>query len=253
MTDLNYVELTNDLDQIAQSELKFHAGTGHVVTGMVPLFLRTQQAVLQSLIRSFGLAFGIIAAFMMLLLRNFFAGLITMLPNLLPVGMVFGLVSWAGVKVDIGTMITASVALGIAVDGTLHLMTWFRNGLEEGKTREQALSDALGHCRPAMSQTSFAIGIGMFVLYFSDLLLISRFGWLMAALIGAALIADLVFLPALLAGVLGGIIEKAVNKEKATAAEEQETTEEKRMELQPRLSPTPTPATSKSNQYLRID
>jgi len=248
LTDLNYVKLTNDLEEIAKSELKFHAGTDHVVTGMVPLFLRTQQAVLQSLIRSFGLAFGIIAVVMMLLLKNPIAGLITMLPNLLPVGMVFGLVSWAGMRVDIGTMITASVALGIAVDGTLHLITWFRNGLLEGKTRDEALSEALGHCGPAMSQTSFAIGIGMFVLYFADLLLISRFGWLMASLIGAALIADLVFLPALLAGVLGRIIQKSL---KPDMIHEQTPGEASQMELQPHLSPSPT--TSQSNRYLRID
>ena len=62
---------------------------------------------------------------------------------------------------------------------------------------------ALSHCGPAMWQTSAAVGIGLLVLFPADLLLISRFGWLMASLIGAALIGDLVLLPSLLVGPLG--------------------------------------------------
>ena len=214
MSDMDYGELTHELDELVQSETKYSAGTSHRVTGLIPIFLRTQQAVLESLIQSFALAFGLIAIVMMMLLRSVVAGLLTMLPNLLPVGVVFGLISWAGLRVDIGTMITASVALGIAVDGTLHLLTWFRKGVMDGLKRGEAISEALAHCGPAMWQTSAAIGLGLFMLSPADLLLISRFGWLMSALIGTALIADVVFLPALLAGPLGAMIEKSVLAEK---------------------------------------
>lgn len=216
LSDLDYADLTRDLNEIAKSKLKFHAGADHVVTGMVPVFLRTQQAVLDSLITSFALAFVVIAVVMMIVLKHPISGLITMLPNLLPIGIVFGLISWAEIPVDIGTMITASVALGIAVDGTLHLLTWFRNGIIEGQSRREAIATALGHCGPAMWQTSAAVGIGLMMLYPAELLLIHRFGWLMAALIGTALIADVVFLPALLAGPLGHFIERSVRKQQNT-------------------------------------
>lgn len=214
LTDLDYGVLMKDLDEIAQSELKLvgSPGTNHVVTGLVPVFLRTQQAVLESLIRSFGLAFAVIACVMILLLRDPLAGLITMIPNLFPVFAVFGLISYYGVRIDIGTMITASVALGIAVDGTLHLLTWFRRQLEFGDSRAEAVSKALEHCGPAMLQTSAAIGLGMLTLMPVELLLISRFGWLMAALIGVALIADIILLPALLAGFLGTLIERKIRR-----------------------------------------
>ena len=65
-----------------------------------------------------------------------------------------------------------------------------------------------------MLQTSAAIGLGMLTLLPVDLLLISRFGWLMSALIGAALIADVVLLPALLSGALGSLIETTVLRAK---------------------------------------
>ena len=146
---------------------------------------------------------------MMIVLRSPLSGVYTMLPNLMPVILVFGLLSWSGLKVDIGTMITASVALGIAVDGTLHLLTWFKDLVSRGIPVEESVGRALEHCGPAMWQTSAAIGLGMLALLPADLLLVSRFGWMMAALIFAALIADIVFLPALLGGLLGRLIRNA--------------------------------------------
>ncbi|MEZ6050462.1 MAG: MMPL family transporter [Planctomycetaceae bacterium] len=218
MTDLDYNVMTEDLNRIISTELNEIPGAKYVVTGMVPLFLRTQNAVVESLIESFALAFTVIALVIMILLRHPIAGFITMLPNLMPVVVVFGLISAAGVPVDIGTMITASVALGIAVDGTLHLLTWFRDGIRRGMTRRDAIALGLAHCGPAMWQTSAAIGLGLAMLAFADLLLISRFGWLMGALIGAALLADIVFLPVLLAGPLGTMIERKVPRQSLAEA-----------------------------------
>ncbi len=206
--DVDYSDLTTELEHIVSGAIAEKSGVDYLVTGMVPLFLRTQQAVLESLIKSFGLAFIVIAVVMVGLLRSPTSGLLAMLPNLFPVGVVFGIVSWMGVAVDIGTMITASVALGIAIDGTLHLLTWYRDGLRNGMQREEAVVLALQHCGPAMWQTSATIALGMVMLAGADLLLISRFGILMAGLVGMALIADVVLLPALLSGWLGKIIQK---------------------------------------------
>lgn len=214
MSDADYGQLMADLDERVSTTIEGVTGSRHVVTGMVPVFFRTQQAVLESLIRSFGLAFVLIAFVLMVLLRSIPAGLIAMIPNLLPVGVVFGLVSWAGQRIDIGTMITASVALGVAVDGTLHLITWFRRGLDAGHGRHEAMARALGHCGPAMWQTSAAVGLCLLALMPAELLLISRFGWLMAALILAALVADVILLPSLLAGPLGYLLDR---RQKATS------------------------------------
>ena len=221
MTDADYGELMTAIDKTVREETSRVSGANHVVTGMVPLFLQTQQAVLSSLIKSFLIAFVVIGTVICILLRSIRAGLFTMLPNVLPISTVFGAISWFSIRVDIGTMITASVALGIAVDGTLHLLTWFRQGIANGRTRRVAISEALDHCGPALCQTSFAVGLGLFVLFPAELLLISRFGWLMAAMIATALFADLVFLPSLLAGRLGAWIMKAdVERQMAEAGKD---------------------------------
>lgn len=208
LSDTDYNTLTSDLSQSVAGITRYHAGVDHVVTGTVPLFLRTQRAVLDSLITSSLLAFGLIACVMIWVLKDPVAGMISMLPNLMPVVSVFGLVSWFGHKIDIGTMVTASVAMGIAVDGTLHLLTWFREGIRKGLSRENSVQQALLHCGPAMWQTSAAVGVGLLVLFPAELLLISRFGWLMALLILAAFLGDMVLLPCMLVGPLGAIIER---------------------------------------------
>ncbi|HAD58070.1 MAG TPA: hypothetical protein DCG12_02320 [Planctomycetaceae bacterium] len=211
LSDSDLEVLIGDMNEIAGRHLAMvdSPHTGHVVTGLIPVFLRTQEAVLESLIYSFGMAFLLIAVVMMIQLRHVGSGFLTMLPNLMPVILIFGAISWFNVKVDIGTMITASVALGIAVDGTLHLITWFKELVSEGMPVEEAVGKSLEHCGPAMWQTSLAIGLGMLALLFADLLLVSRFGMIMFLLIFAALVADVIFLPALLGGMLGRMIRKS--------------------------------------------
>lgn len=224
LTDANYNLLTAQLAERVASVTNGRDGISYAVTGTVPLFLRTQHAVLESLIWSSLMAFGMIAAVMIWVLKAPLAGLISMIPNVLPVIAIFGLVSWFGQKIDIGTMVTASVAMGIAVDGTLHLLTWFRNGLERGMTRQEAVKNALTHCGPAMWQTSAAVGVGLLVLFPAELLLISRFGWLMAALIAAAFIGDIVLLSSMLVGPLGALLERKYRKnleKQASAVEPQ--------------------------------
>ena len=207
LTDVDYAVLTKELNAAAADVLKDEPGAAFAVTGLVPLFLRTQEAVLEGLIWSFGLAFVVIAVVMSVVLGSVRAGLTAMLPNVLPVTAVFGLVSWFAVPIDIGTMISASVALGIAVDGTLHLVAAFRHAPAE-LDRRAAAARALVECGPALWQTSLIVGLGLLMLAPAELLLVSRFGWLMAALIAAALIADVILLPALLAGPMGGLIRR---------------------------------------------
>lgn len=239
LSDADYTQLTNELAERVEGVTEAHAGMDYVVTGTVPLFLRTQRAVLESLIWSFVLAFCLIAIVMICILRDPIAGALSMIPNLLPVLSVFGLVSWFGQRIDIGTMVTASVALGIAVDGTLHLLTWFRDGLCRGHSRQKSLITALSHCGPAMWQTSAAVGLGLLVLFPADLLLISRFGWLMSALILGALIGDLVLLPCLLVGPLGQLIEYRIRKREARKAEKQNESETPAATPAPQTIPAP--------------
>lgn len=243
MTDTNFAELLQDVHKLTQSVLRRHAGTNHVVTGMVPVFLQTQTALIDSQVSSFGVAYLTVAIVMIFAVRNLFAGFLTMLPNVYPIGQIFGLISYFGIPVDIGTMMTASIAMGIGVDGTLHKLTWFRKGITDGKSREDSIALAVGHSGPAIWETSAVLALGMLMLYPSELLLVSRFGWLMAAIIAVAVAGDIIFLPALLGGTLGTILIKGVKRQQAAA----ESAPLPSVVPQPHLGTINVPSSRKSN------
>ncbi len=205
--DLDYAVLMEDLAEIVREKTQNASGLLFSVTGAVPVFYRAQTALLESLINSLALSLVLIAITLMILMKSIRAGLLSSIIGILPVAVVFGSMSWSGQVLDIGTMLTGSVALGIAVDDTLHLFTWFRGTLRQKKTREESVIQAMRHCGTAMTQTSLVIALSLLLLYPAELLLISRFGWVMAALLGAAWLSSVVLLPALLAGPLGRLIE----------------------------------------------
>ena len=205
--DLDYAAVMRDLSGILQKKTQNAPGLWFSVTGAVPVFYRAQTALLDSLVNSLGLTFVLIAITLMFHIRSIRAGLLSGLLLVLPVAVVFGLMSWSGQVLDIGTMLTGSIAIGIAVDDTLHLITWFRIALRQGKTREESVVQAMRNCGMAMTQTALVIALSLLLLYPAELLLISRFGWVLAALLAVAWLSSVVVLPALLAGPLGRVIE----------------------------------------------
>lgn len=174
-----------------------------VYSGIVPLVYKTQRELLASLRESILWATALIAGVMMALFRNVLGGLVSMLPNVFPVVLVFGCIGWLGIKVDIGIMMTASVALGVAVDDTIHFLTWFRRGLKRGLTRRDAVRMAFDRCSVAMTQTTLIAGLGLAVFSTSTFTPTQQFGMLMITILSAALVGDLVMLPALLCGPIG--------------------------------------------------
>jgi len=190
-----------------------------VYTGIVPVVYKAQRTLLVSLIESIVLASFLIAFVMVALLIpgrfpgallrprllgcGLMAGLIAMVPNLFPVVVIFGFMGHGNLLVDIGTMMTASVAMGVAVDDTIHFLTWFREHIDRGMTRVEAVIETYRRVGPAMTQTTIVGGLGLFVFALSTFTPTQRFGTLMLVLLAAALVGDLILLPALLAGPLG--------------------------------------------------
>ncbi|QDU55711.1 efflux RND transporter permease subunit [Aeoliella mucimassa] len=172
-------------------------------TGIMPLVHAIQGQLLADLLHSFTAALLLITVVMTLVQSGVLAGLIAMLPNLFPIAIYFGVLGWRGDPIDIGVVMTASVALGIAVDDTFHFLTFFQRAYAKHASRDRAVRHALEHCGPAMIQTSVSCGLGLLVFALSDFLPTSRFATSMAMLLGLALAGDLVLLPALLLSPLG--------------------------------------------------
>lgn len=202
-----------------------------VYSGVVPVVYKAQRTLLESLIQSVIWAFVFIGLVMSLnltptssilascwppnILQALGAGMVSMLPNVFPLVVVFGSMGFAHTLVDIGTMMTASVAMGIAVDDTIHFLAWFRQAMRDGLTRPQAIFHAYARCAPAMMQTTIVGGVGLSVFALSTFTPTQRFGTLMLTLLVAALFGDLVFLPALLASPLGRLFAVKPVKKRA--------------------------------------
>ncbi len=179
-----------------------------VYTGALPVAYQAQTALLDDLFRSYLTAFALVALVMIGVLRSILAGLLVMLPNLFPTMLLFGLMGWFDFPVDIGSVMTASVALGIAVDDTLHFLLWYRRETSTGSTPLDAVRSSLSHCGPAMINTSLIVGVGLLAYSQSGFAPIQRFAQMMIALMAAALVGDLILLPALLLSRLGKSLQQ---------------------------------------------
>lgn len=144
-----------------------------------------------------------------------------MLPNVLPVLMVFGGMGWLNIDVDVGSMMTASIALGVAVDDTIHYLNWFREELDRLGDRKKAILAAYRHCATPTLQAATISGLGLSIFALSTFTPTQRFGYLMLTILWMGAIAELIFFPAILAGPLGAVFQprkKAAGSDDSHAA-----------------------------------
>jgi uncharacterized protein len=181
-----------------------------VYTGVVPIVYKAQRALLNSLVESTLWSFLTITPIMMLVSRSFAAGAVAMLPNVLPVLVIFGGMGWLGIPIDIGSMMTASIALGVAVDDTIHYLARYREELDLHHDRTTAIVATYRHCAIPTLQAAVISGLGLSVFAFSTFTPTQRFGWLMLCILIAGVVSELIMLPALLAGPLGRVFQPRV-------------------------------------------
>ncbi len=174
---------------------------------VVPIVYKAQRELLQSLIESTLWSFLTITPLMMFVSRSVRAGAVAMIPNIVPVVCIFGAMGWLNIAIDIGSMMSASIALGVAVDDTIHFLSWFRSDLQKLGDRRSAAIQAYKRCAIPTLQAALISGIGLSVFAFSTFTPTQRFGWLMLTILIAGLISELVVLPALIASPLGVVFE----------------------------------------------
>ena len=169
-----------------------------VCTGIAPLIERAQQDIFDGFWKSVFTAFCLISVIMVLCLKSPVAGIVAMIPNVTPILLVFGTLGWLNIPTDIGTMMTGSIALGIAVDGTFHFLTCYRRLYDETGNSIHATRVALETTGPPIVQATLITGLGMVALGLSNFGPTVRFGLLMTTTLFVALIGDLILLPCLL-------------------------------------------------------
>jgi predicted RND superfamily exporter protein len=164
--------------------------------------------------KSYTIALIVITVLMVLLIGKLRIGMLSMIPNLFPICLTLGIMGWFKVPMDLFTMLVGSIAIGLAVDDTIHFMHNFRRYFEESGDAVLAVQETLHTAGRAMLITSCVLSIGFFIFMFASLNNLYNFGWLTGFTIITALLADYFIAPALMVLVHrgGGVRENALQE-----------------------------------------
>jgi predicted RND superfamily exporter protein len=217
LTDLDYGDFVQTIREavdpiVAQEKADGVEGVSVTYTGIIPLVYKAQRSMLNGLLLNFAGDVILIAVAMVFLVRDWSAGLLLILPSVFPLAVIFGAMGYLGVVVDVGTVMTPAVALGVTVDDAIHFMLWVRHGQERGMTRPQAIMFAYEDCARAIYQSWAVIGLGLFAFSLSSFMPTQRFGCLMLLMLTVSSVGNLVLMPALLAGPTGNFFWKKGEK-----------------------------------------
>ena len=185
-------EVKEKAQEIFGSETKIY------FTGISQMFVAMAENISKGQIVSFLLAFVLIALMMVVVLKSFYLGILSMIPNLLPVFLTLACMGFLGVNLDFVTLLIGCVAIGIAVDDTIHFLLRFKEEFEMTKNYKKAIEATLVTTGRALLFTTIILVSGFLMFGFSDMVSISRFGILVALTLTIALVADFIFVPALL-------------------------------------------------------
>jgi hypothetical protein len=170
-----------------------------VPTGSLILHARTTGDIISGQIQSLTLTAGVIFVIMSAMFLSTRVGVIAMIPNLFPILVFFGLMGASGAVLNLGTNIIASIALGIAVDDTIHIMTRLSAEVRTTPNQEEALLRTIATVGKPALYASLVLFLGFLVLSLSTFVPIQEFGLLSAATMIVALVGEIALLPALLA------------------------------------------------------
>lgn len=168
------------------------------LSGIMVLYNNMLQSLFASQILTLGAMVALLFVMFWFLFRSFKIGIVAMIANLVPISVVFGLMGWLNIPLDMMTITIASISIGIAVDDTIHYLHRFKKEFKITSNYEKALMRSHASIGYAMSYTSAAIAIGFFVLVLSPFIPTIYFGLLTVVAMIMALIADLLLLPRLI-------------------------------------------------------
>ncbi len=144
-------------------------------------------------------ALFVISLILVISLRSLRIGLISLIPNLMPIGMAFGLWALFVGQVGLGLSVVSGMTIGIVVDDTVHFLSkYLRARREQGLDVEGAVRYAFATVGTALWVTTLVLMLGFGVLALSHFEINASMGLLTAVTIGLALFADFFFLPPLL-------------------------------------------------------
>ncbi len=191
------------------NEIIVNKDTTFRLTNLMILYNNMLQSLFDSQIATAGASLLVLGIMFMILFRNIKMVFIALSVNLIPISLVFGIMGWLSIPLDIMTITIAAIALGIAVDDTIHFMHRFDFEYKQSHGDYAiSINKALNTVGHPMYHTTIIVVIGFSILMLSNLVPTIYFGLLTAVVMISVLIANLILLPKLL------IILKPFKKDK---------------------------------------
>lgn len=170
----------------------------YVITGTAADVVVLGDGLIGGMVRGLMTAFVVMAGVCAVWFRSWRLTLIAVLPNVFPVLFVFGIMGLFGVPLNSGTAMVATIALGVALNDTVHFIMHYRGRKLEGEPVAIAVADTYAEIGRPIVLTSIVNCLGFSIFLLSEFRPMSDFGLLTGIAMIAALIGDLVLLPALL-------------------------------------------------------
>lgn len=193
-------KIRNVVEEIMSEAPEFFSGLDVKVTpsGVTWLGVLLEKYIVEGQLKSFAMAMTIITVFMFFFLRSAGLGLAAIAPNIFPILLTLGFMGLAKIPINLATCMVPSIAIGIAVDDTIHFLNRYRRERKKAENENQAIKKVMATTGQAMVLTSVILFSGFIILLLSSFNPNIYFGALTALTMITALLGDLVLLPSIM-------------------------------------------------------
>lgn len=188
---------------LAENEL----GDEVIVGGFGPLFVELVDAIVEGQLTSLGLSLVLVFVLVGLVFRSVGAGFWSVVPLGIAIPVLFGLMGFFGIELNVVTAMLSSIMIGVGVDYTIHFLWRYRNARAEGLPPDDAVRETLTTTGRGIVFNALSVIAGFAVLLISNFLPVKFFGFLVVVSITACLVGALVLLPAICLVLRPGFLE----------------------------------------------
>ncbi|MCG6946735.1 MAG: MMPL family transporter [Deltaproteobacteria bacterium] len=168
------------------------------VTGLGMVVSASSDLLTKGQVKSLSITVVLVFGIMFMLFMSSKVGLIAIVPNLFPIVVNFGIMGWLGIELSMVTSLIASIAIGLAVDDTIHYLVRYNREFKKSLDDKLALTETITHVGKPIVFTTLTIGIGFAILTLSSFKPTAIFGVMMVITMFSALVGDLILLPSLM-------------------------------------------------------
>lgn len=182
-------ELQDVLEQIAGPDMKSYT------VGEDLMVNHAAESLMVAQVKALAVLMILIFLIMSVMFTSFKGGLIALVPAVIPITLMFGIMGYLGIPLNPGTAMVAVIAIGIAIDGTIHLLARYNELCRRTSDYAEAVNIAVREEATPLIVSSIALALGFGVLIFSNFTIVAQFGALAAATMLFSIFANLLITP----------------------------------------------------------